>query len=419
MRKHNGDQLYGFRKILATLKMGMHPELRKLPIKQKLALNYVSRESKLTQLGDKIYTNTFTPYFPSLAYDRFLKGVISVASGKPMPVVTNFAITPQCPCNCWHCSFSDRSKKDMLTLAQLRKAISDVQDLGTSVIGFTGGEPLLRDDLEEIIAAVDERSMPIFFTTGYELTRDRVRSLKQAGLEIPVISLDHYSAEIHDRGRRKEGIFEYALNAIKLFQEEGFYVAVSFVPDKPLVSDRNEIFKVIEFFKDIGINDMRLTSPILSGRLTTRPEEKLSANNVMTIFEIQKMCTRTKGYPGVFAYDFFESEKYYGCGAGFNYMFIDAQGNVCPCDFTMMSFGNLFDRSIKEIWEETSRHFHTPGPVCYANITNDVIFSKKSKEWPLKKDATLQILTECPSFDPDRIPEFYKRMGFDESEDRS
>ena len=136
-------------------------------------------------------------------------------------------------------------------------------------------------------------------------------------------------------------IFDYALNAIKLFQDEGFYVAVSFVPDKPLVSDREEIYKVIEFFKDMGINDMRLTSPILSGKLTSKPEEKLSKENVNTIFEIQKMCAGTKGYPGVFAYDFFESEKYYGCGAGFNYMFIDSQGNVCPCDFTMLSFGNI------------------------------------------------------------------------------
>jgi len=412
MQKHNGNQLYGIHKILTTLKMGMNKELRKLPIKQKLAMNYVSKESKLTRIGDKIYTNTFTPYFPSLAYDRFLKGVISISSGKPLPVVTNFAITPQCPCNCWHCSFSDRSKKDILSLDQLKKAIADVQDLGTSVIGLTGGEPLLRDDLEDIIASIDQRSMPIIFTTGYKLTRERVKSLKQAGLEIPVISLDHYQAEIHDKGRRKEGIFDDALNAIKLFQEEGFYVAVSFVPDKPLVSDRQEIFKVIDFFKDIGINDLRLTSPILSGKLTTRPEERLSPENVKTIFEIQKKCTQTKGYPGVFAYDFFESEKYYGCGAGFNYMFIDSQGNVCPCDFTMLSFGNIFERPLQEIWQETSKHFCTPGPACYANISNDVIFSKKKAEWPLKKQATLEILDECPSYDEKRLPEFYKRMGF-------
>ena len=412
MRKHNGTQLYGIQKFLTTLKMGMNKELKKLSLRQKLALNYVSKESKLTRIGNKIYTNTFTPYFPSRAYDRFLKGVIAISAGQPLPVVTNFAVTPQCPCNCWHCSFSDRSKKDVLTLEQLRKAIADVQDLGTSVIGLTGGEPLLRDDLEEIIACIDKRSMPLLFTTGYKLTRQRVKDLKSAGLEIPVISLDHYKAEVHDKGRRKEGIFDYAVNAIRLFQDEGFYVAVSFVPDKPLVSDRQEIFKVIEFFRDIGINDMRLTSPILSGKLTTKPEERLSPENVQTIVEIQKKCTRTKGYPGVFAYDFFESEKYYGCGAGFNYMFIDSQGNVCPCDFTMLSFGNIFERPLQEIWAETSRHFRTPGPACYANISNDVIFSKKTAEWPLRKQATLEILDECPSYDERRLPEFYKRMGF-------
>jgi len=91
MRKHNGKQLYGIQKILTTLKIGMNKELKKLSIKQKFAMNYVSKESKLTKIGDEIYTNTFTPYFPSLAYDRFLKGVISVTSGKPLPVVTIFS----------------------------------------------------------------------------------------------------------------------------------------------------------------------------------------------------------------------------------------------------------------------------------------------------------------------------------------
>ena len=98
MRKHTGKQLYGIQKILTTLKMGMNKELKGLSIKQKLAMNYVSKESKLTRIGDKIYTHTFTPYFPSLAYDRFLKGVISITSGKPLPVVANFAVTPRCIC---------------------------------------------------------------------------------------------------------------------------------------------------------------------------------------------------------------------------------------------------------------------------------------------------------------------------------
>ncbi len=417
MEKINGVQLYGLKRLITTIRMGLNKELANLSLKQKLALNYVSKESKLTRLNGKIFSNTFTPYYPSPAYNRFLKGVVAAGKGIPMPVVTNFAVTPKCPCNCWHCSFSDRSREDILTLDQLKKAIADVQEMGASVIGFTGGEPLLRDDLEEIIASVDKRSMPIMFTTGYKLTAERVRRLKQAGLEIPVISLDHYQAEKHDEGRRTKGVYDYAINAIRLFKEEGFYVAVSFVPNKQLVDNRDELYKVIDFFKDLGINDMRLTSPILSGHLTARPEEKLTPENVATIFEIQKFCSATLGYPGVFAYDFFESELYYGCGAGYNYMFIDSQGNLCPCDFTMMSFGNILERPIEEIWKETSEHFCTPGCICYANKSNDVIAARKPDIWPLDKETTKEVLRECPSYDKNHLPVFYRRMGLNQESD--
>ena len=406
----NGVQLYGLRKLAANLKISGHKALKGFSFKQKLGLNYVSKESKMTKIGDKIFSNTFTPYFPSLAYDRFLEGLVSITSGRPMPVVTNFAVTARCPCNCWHCSFSDRSKKDQLSLQQLKQVISDVQEMGTSVIGITGGEPLLREDLEEIIASIDQRSMPLLFTTGYRLTIERVRDLKKAGLEIPVISLDHYLPEMHDKGRRKKGMFDYAIKAIEMFKSEGFYVAISFVPTRKLVENREEIFKTIDFFRDLGINDMRLTSPILSGQLTCKPEEKLTAENVTTIFGIQKKCTKTKGYPGVFAYDFFESKDYYGCGAGYNYMFIDSQGNLCPCDFTMISFGNIKETPIKELWQEMSGHFSVPGCTCYANKTNDIIAAKRVNTFPLDKEASEQVVKECPPYDFNESPDFFKKM---------
>jgi len=51
MRKHNGKQLYGIQKILTTLKMGLNKEIRKLPLKQKLAMNYVSKKTAEWPLG--------------------------------------------------------------------------------------------------------------------------------------------------------------------------------------------------------------------------------------------------------------------------------------------------------------------------------------------------------------------------------
>jgi hypothetical protein len=77
----------------------------------------------------------------------------------------------------------------------------------------------------------------------------------------------------------------------------------------------------------------------------------------------------------------------------------------------MMSFGNILEKSIREIWEETSRNFRLPGHVCYANKSNDHIAARKPSHWPLDRAATIELLRECPSYDLDKIPEFYKRMG--------
>ena len=85
MRKYNGTQLYGMERLVTDLKLGMNKELSSLSIKQKPAMKYVPKESKLTKIGNKIYANTFTPCFPSVAYNGFLKGVVVTTSGKPYP----------------------------------------------------------------------------------------------------------------------------------------------------------------------------------------------------------------------------------------------------------------------------------------------------------------------------------------------
>ena len=102
MGKKNGKQLYGLSKLKVKLDMMKNEVLKSLSLKQKLGLNYVAKESKLTDLDGRIFSNTFTPYFPSLAYDRYLKGAVKIATGTPSPVITNFAVTSKCYCSCWH-----------------------------------------------------------------------------------------------------------------------------------------------------------------------------------------------------------------------------------------------------------------------------------------------------------------------------
>ncbi len=407
-----GEQLYGFKKIGAMLEMMKSPVMKSLTLRQLMAMNYVAKNSKLTKVGDRTYMNTFTPYFPSPAYERYVSGILKTVEGTPTPVMMNFAVTANCICNCWHCSFSDRTKKNQLSVAELRDAIGQVQALGTSMIGFTGGEPLLRDDMEEILSLVGDRSMSLMFSTGWGLTRERVRALKSAGLGIPVVSLDHYDPAKHDKRRGKEGMHAIAIKAIEMYQAEGMYVAVSFVPDHELISNREELYKTLDFFKSLGVNDMRLTSPILSGHLTDRPEEKLTKKDVARVNEIQRFLVKNKGYPACFAYDVFEGEKFYGCGAGFHFIFVDSSGNCCPCDFCSVSLGNMRERPISEIWGEYTKIFRAPGCSCYANAISNSIADLHTTVRPLTVEQSREVIAKCPSFTPGRVPRFYRKMGF-------
>lgn len=94
-------------------------------------------------------------------------------------------------------------------------------------------------------------------------------------------------------------------------------------------------------------------------------------------------------------------------------MFIDSQGNLCPCDFTMLSFGNILEQPVKEIWKKINKKFRVPGNICYANKSNDCIAEKKGRHWPLKIEDSYEVLEQYPSYDPDKIPVFNQKMGMD------
>ena len=96
-----GEQLFGFQKVKGMMEMLKSPVMKTLSPRQLLAMNYVSNHSKLTRVGDRIYMNTFTPYFPSQAFERYVSGIVQTVNGKPTPVMMNFAVTANCICNCW------------------------------------------------------------------------------------------------------------------------------------------------------------------------------------------------------------------------------------------------------------------------------------------------------------------------------
>lgn len=168
------------------------------------------------------------PPYPSVAFDRYFQGLDLTAKGGHGLLSLEFAITNRCKFNCWHCSNVHRQGKD-LTLEELSKAITEFIDHGVTWVGLSGGEPLLRKDIVDIVRNIGPRATAAILTTGYDLTKKTAKALRSAGLFSFIISLDSIEKAKHDKLRGFSGAYKVALNAIKMSLKYGFYTVVSTV----------------------------------------------------------------------------------------------------------------------------------------------------------------------------------------------
>ncbi|MFX1437574.1 MAG: radical SAM protein, partial [Promethearchaeota archaeon] len=136
-----------------------------------LQANFYKQYSNIGKWKGKYrVANTFAPPVGSKPMFRALKGLIkSQLMPYPFPLAMTFAVSYNCQCNCIHCSAGKHFRKDQkeLTTEEAKKLIDEAQNLGVSIITFTGGEPLLREDIFELISYVDtKKAMPMMFTNG-------------------------------------------------------------------------------------------------------------------------------------------------------------------------------------------------------------------------------------------------------------
>jgi MoaA/NifB/PqqE/SkfB family radical SAM enzyme len=107
------------------------------------------------------------------------------------PVLAHIVPTRRCNLSCTYCNeFDDFSKP--VPAGEMIRRIDRLADLGTSIISFSGGEPLLHPELDDLIARIRRRgAIAGMITNGYLLTADRIQKLNRAGLEHMQISIDN------------------------------------------------------------------------------------------------------------------------------------------------------------------------------------------------------------------------------------
>jgi MoaA/NifB/PqqE/SkfB family radical SAM enzyme/protein-L-isoaspartate O-methyltransferase len=337
------------------------------------------QHEKVVRFNEQYVVNTNFPPYPSAAFDQLagVFGALGDAATRRLYSVT-LAVTNRCPFNCWHCYNAGRSQED-LPLATLKRLASDLQDLGTVLVTLTGGEPLLRADLEELVNSFDSRSCLILGTTGEGLTPERALALHQAGLFGVGISLDSDIEQEHDRLRGRPGAFRRALEAICAARETGLYPYVVAVATRQFL-ERSRFESFLRFAAQCGALEVHLLEPSATGRLAGRTDVLLSGEERQRMFTYQEEVALCDDLPIVSSFAYVESAKAFGCGAGLTHIYIDGSGEVCPCNLVPLSFGNIRQQSLGAILQEMGRHFCRPRTGCVGRML--------AKHFPVPAPAT-------------------------------
>ncbi len=299
--------------------------------------------------------------FVSVTRDKY-----KAALAKSQPLYAWFSITEKCDLRCKLC-FADSGKPldNELTTQEVKAIIDNIADSGTKAIVFGGGEPLVREDLLEIISYTSRYMAVSINTNGFSLTPDYAWDLREAGAFQVKVSVDGLKST-HDWNRGK-GSFERAISAIKNCREAGINSVVMIptvhktnlreIPDlTAMAMDLGAIFTIVEFLplgrgrnhKDLMLSPEQtreLQFYLLEARKKYGAHKILFENRCLITEE--KELLKTCGDPD-------QSDGFcLGCAYGIFQYCINATGHVVAADVLTLEAGDLKKESLRDIWHNS------------------------------------------------------------------
>lgn len=179
-------------------------------------------------------------------FARLPSHLLQFSKDKKPVVVWN--VTRRCNLRCVHCYSSSRNIEytGELNLSEGKELISDLAEFGSPVVLLSGGEPLIRPDLEDLARfAVDKGMRVVISTNGTLITKKNAAVFREIGLSYAGISLDGIGAT-HDKFRGSKGAFDAAVRGMRICREFGIKVGIRFTLNKRNFREVAAVFDFIE-----------------------------------------------------------------------------------------------------------------------------------------------------------------------------
>jgi MoaA/NifB/PqqE/SkfB family radical SAM enzyme len=347
--------------------------------------------------GGLVY-NLYLPPIPSPRFINSLARLVMQGDDPVTPSTCTLHVTTRCQLNCYHCSAAryKAPERQELTTEEWLSVIKQAEKLGVYIIVFTGGEPLLREDLCTLISAVDrERAHANIFTNGLLLTAENVTRLRAAGLFAAMVSLDDPRPEKHEELRRVPGGFQRTVDGMKRALDAGLFIGLStYVSPRGLREGRVE--EMIELGRSIGVQELTVFDIIPTGKLLPMDRDQLlSPADKAKLIAMEDEYNRKPGYPHIITQAKINGPQGEGCFAGANQFYMTAYGDFDPCDFTPLTFGNIRDDTLATLWTRLLAHpaYQHPCDHCrmqdpeFRHLYIDDIPEDALLPWPVTEEA--------------------------------
>lgn len=262
-----------------------------------------------------------------------------------------FELTYRCPARCIHCYIDDFAPDNVeheLTLDEYKSILHQARSMGCIKVLLTGGEPLMRSDLCDVVEHATSLGLIVdLYTTGLGLTDEIFDRLCAAHINSVSFSLYGGTADMHDRITGLCGSFDKTLKAMLMFKAAGVNTFFKSVAMRQNFEGLEGIYGLARRLKVL----VSISPRIVEGHECKRAADfRLSEEQYEKFFETDARHS-TNSFRRSDPQSVEEILESTGCSAGLNSLEVDPYGGVRPCSLFNRKIGSLRADPLEEIWK--------------------------------------------------------------------
>jgi radical SAM protein with 4Fe4S-binding SPASM domain len=312
--------------------------------------------------------------FPRWAVNYGFKCIPAAAGSRGQgcigfPAHPVWEMTSACNLRCIHCHTSGgKPSADELTTPEAKRLLDQLAGISEfRMMAYTGGEPLVRPDLFELLAYSQSLGFTNTLATNATLIDDAVaRDLRRYGVVIGAVSLDGFDAATHDYVRNQPGAFEAAMRGIEALRRAGIPLHINITAMEYNMDQMEPLMRLVD---ELGaaILIMYQLVPVGRGRVIEKASLDLGANERLIRFMVQaqsRLRAIMEPVAGPQYWSFMlhragiergpllrlAETVFHGCSAGRGFVYIKPNGEVWPCPFIEVGCGNVRETPFSTIW---------------------------------------------------------------------